>query len=305
MTNENYMWGMQLPRVIENTPFSRATQEAMRPVTSIRLIDHLSKEDPMSAWALRALANGRFVAFEACKSASELDLLGGVTFSLRQLKDASMKLQTQLDKKGDLLSIKSSEESNGKVLKKCTKVARYYAEKMVKDIMSDGAVHEPSEKEAEKDEVIKALNQKVTDYESKIACQNDEITALKLQLSQKQPETSSTAASSAGGPSSSTTLPIREQLLDAIDKKFESLAKTLTASNQNTESFCIKDISKPTNVEPLLKDIAGVTNTQVAVHQKHISVRSCGLADYQLSTIHTCERSTTCCLSCCALVFVG
>ena len=267
MTDENYMWGMQLPRIIENTPFSRATQEAMRPVTSIRLIDHLSKEDPMSSWALRALANGRFVAFEACKSASELDLLGGVTYSLRQLKDASMKLQTQLEKKADLLSIKSSEESSGKVLKKSTKVARYYAEKMVKDIMSDNAVHEPSEKEEAKDEVIKALNQKVTDYESKISGLNDEITALKLQLSQKQPEASSTAAPSAGGPSSSTTLPIRDELLDAIEKKFENLAKTLTTANQNTESISIKDFSKPTNAEPILKDIAGVTNTQVSVYK--------------------------------------
>ena len=118
--------------------WSQEAKEAGRAIEDARLIDHVAKSSNESAYesyAMRMVANGRWIGVELAKSSAELALLSAITFALRDTKQSDVRLNDLLDKRADELGLKDNPDGKGGVTKKCTLAARHFCQQMVSKIV--------------------------------------------------------------------------------------------------------------------------------------------------------------------------
>ena len=118
--------------------WSQEAKEAGRPIEDARLIDHVTKganESAYESYAMRMVANGRWIGVELAKSSAELALLSATTFALRDAKQSDVRLNDILEKRADELNLKDNPDGKGGVTKKSTLAARHYCQQMVSKIV--------------------------------------------------------------------------------------------------------------------------------------------------------------------------
>jgi len=92
--DKNEMWRMPLPRVIEKTEWTTKQGLAGKDIAQIKL--HTVLNNGMGSYALRLLANGRYMQLEACRSFRESVIIQSLVTHLRE-KEHDNSIGTKID----------------------------------------------------------------------------------------------------------------------------------------------------------------------------------------------------------------